>query len=194
MSAPSNLTCLWPGLPHLWWRGDWRGLGIAIGFGAVLNLFWIGTFVWPELLPANVRSGGWLVLCVIWAVAIWHGRRSLLEWANGHEIRSGDTLFIRAQTEYLQGNWYEAESLLQEAVREDRRDADSGLMLAAIYRRRQRYDEAREMLDRLSRMETADRWCVELRRERQLLGELEPDTEANIEELAEHSGEPALPD
>ena len=44
--------------------------------------------------------------------------------------------------EYLRGNWLEAESLLQRLIRESARDFDVHLLLATLYRRTRRYDEA----------------------------------------------------
>ncbi|MCH5376697.1 MAG: hypothetical protein JJ992_22255, partial [Planctomycetes bacterium] len=38
MQALSLVTCLWPGLPHLWWRGDWRALMVGVFFAIVVNL------------------------------------------------------------------------------------------------------------------------------------------------------------
>jgi len=124
------------------------------------------------------------LLFVVWAGAIWHGRTQLARWTQGNEFRDGDTLFIRAQTEYLQGHWYEAESLLQELAERHHRDAECRLMLASLYRRTKRYEESRDLLDQLDLMETADRWALERSRERRLLEDAEPDDTTDVEGVA----------
>lgn len=181
MCNASPLVCLWPGLPRVWYRGDWRALCFAIGFAAVLNLIWVSTFVWPELLPAAIRVGGWVGLFVVWLGAIWHGRLQLARLSDPDEFRDSHTLFVRAQQEYLQGHWYEAESLLRELAKKHERDADCRLMLATLYRRTGKMAEAEQELDRLSRMETAERWAIELARERRFLETRERDGEQEVE-------------
>ena len=62
MRALLVVSCLWPGLPRLWLRGDWLSLGAAVAFGAALNLVLVSSFVWPELLPTSLVILGWLSL------------------------------------------------------------------------------------------------------------------------------------
>jgi thioredoxin-like negative regulator of GroEL len=81
-------------------------------------------------------------------------------------------LFIRAQLEYLNRHWLEAEELLATLLAGRDQDAEARLMLATLYRHTGRFAEADECLTRLERMDSGDRWCVELARERRLLESL----------------------
>ena len=65
MRALPAITCLWPGLSRLWWRGEWAGLALAVVFGAALNLVLVSTFIWPELLPAGWVIVGWLTVAAM---------------------------------------------------------------------------------------------------------------------------------
>jgi cytochrome c-type biogenesis protein CcmH/NrfG len=75
--------------------------------------------------------------------------------------------------EYLKGAWFEAESLLGKLVAQDHRDVDARLMLASLLRHTRRPLEARRQLDELQRLEKAEKWQVEIERERQLLKQAE---------------------
>jgi len=78
-------------------------------------------------------------------------------------------LFIRAQTEYLNRHWLEAEELLLKLLACRERDAEAHLMLATLYRHTGRVAESGECLTRLERLDGGDRWAVEIARERWLL-------------------------
>ena len=81
-------------------------------------------------------------------------------------------LFIQAQAEYLKGHWFEAETLLRRILRHCSRDADALLMLATLYRRTKRWDEARRQLDRLDRLDGSRKWRLEIAQERERLRKL----------------------
>jgi hypothetical protein len=60
------ITCLWPGLPRLWWRGDWRALLGALAFAAALNLGLLSVLVWSQSLPGWLLAAGWAAIGLIW--------------------------------------------------------------------------------------------------------------------------------
>ncbi|MEM1305409.1 MAG: hypothetical protein AAGG46_10965 [Planctomycetota bacterium] len=68
---------LWPGLPHLWIRGSWAGLILAVGFTALLHTTVLGTLVWPEWLPPRVLLGCGGTLGLLWIAALWETRGEL---------------------------------------------------------------------------------------------------------------------
>ena len=174
MQVSSWLTCLWPGLPRLWWRGDWRALMTALAFAIVLDVWVMSRFLWPELLPPRLVTVGGLAVLAFWLVSAWQGSRSLGNILGAVGDRAPEDLFIQAQREYLQKHWLEAEHLLQELIRKHPRDEDAQLMLATLLRRTGRLGEARERLDTLERQDGAVRWTREIAAERRLLERQEP--------------------
>ncbi len=172
MMTLARLTCLWPGLPRLWFRGDWMGLLSAGGFAAIVNFLVITTLLWPEIAPVPLCAVGFGFALLWWGVGI---VLSLREWPQIMAATEDDPyqgLFIAAQTEYLKGNWIEAEAHLRKLLRRRPRDVESLLLLAAIARRTDRFDQARAQLQNLARLEAAARWQTEIRCERELLRRL----------------------
>jgi tetratricopeptide (TPR) repeat protein len=170
---------MWPGLPHLWVNGSWAGLVLAIGFAVLLNLAIVGTFVWPELLPARARWIGGGLLAVLWLAALWETRGELRRQAARRDGESPlpqdvadaerqaevDRLFIAAQASYLASDWAEAEKILLDALRLERDDIECQLLLATMWRHSGRKNEAIRRLRRLSRLDAATGWQFEIQRE-----------------------------
>ena len=164
MPQPRWLTCLWPGLAELWLVGSWSGLVQALGFAALLNGALAITLVWTELIGPELRFAWWTAIASYWLMGVWSAWRYTL----ARPQPDGD-LFSSAVSEYLQGNWFAAESLLQQLLKADTRDIEAQLMLASLFRRTSRLPEARAALDRLSRSRGAEKWELEIKRERGLL-------------------------
>jgi hypothetical protein len=165
---------LWPGLPHVWRRGAWSGLAVAVGFAVMLNLALASSLVWTELeLPAAGSRNGYLWLAI---VVVWIGAGVFsLGWQR-HQAGRDDgaaerEAFREALNYYLQQNWYEAERSLAGLLRRSPRDLDARMLLAGVLRRTDRLDEAAGELDRLSRMEGSRKWELEIAEERRRLGE-----------------------
>ena len=74
MGVSPWISCFWPGLPRLWWRGDWSGLLIAALFGLALNVSLVETFLTPENTSAGWKVGIWGVLAIFWLVCFRRGR------------------------------------------------------------------------------------------------------------------------
>lgn len=171
MHSSPYIICLWPGLPRLWIRGDWAALATAVAFGAALNLVLVSSFVWTELLPPSFNLIGWLILGTVWLASVFQACRSLPHLREPPRVDDRG-LFIQAQAEYLRGHWFEAETLLRQLLRYCSRDVDVLLMLATLYRRTRRYDEAAKQLDRLDRLDEACKWRWEIAQERDTLKRL----------------------
>jgi hypothetical protein len=161
------ITCLWPGLPRLWFRGQAVGLFTAAFCAIWLNATLVDAFLSPVLANPSVRMANWVVLSVFWLVSFRRGARRLSQFCRG-DAQYNDELFARAQAEYLRGQWFEAESLLLRLVREEPSDVEGRLLLATLYRHTRRPDLARAQLDRIERMPEGARWHWEVRRERTL--------------------------
>ncbi len=124
MLAPDRLSCFWPGLAKAWWRGSASALLAALMFGWGLCVLMLATFVWPklvslvasdQLLDRDADLLGHRVCAQ--QLAIW-------QHASRCSPVAGDNRFAQAQSEYLKGNWFEAESLLHAILADAPRDAE----------------------------------------------------------------------
>ncbi len=172
------LAHLWPGLPHLWNRGSWAGLILAVGFTVLLNVLLVATLVWTEWMAPKARLVGYGVLTVIWFLAWLESRadwrRYVAELASGDQPTEepndrSDRLFGEAQRSYLAGDWIKTEQLLRQLLKYDKKDIEARLMLATLWRHLGRTVEASEQLDKLERLEAAEPWRHEIAREKEQL-------------------------
>lgn len=161
------LLCCWPGLAELWLAGAWSGLLHATLFGLLLNSALATTLVWTNLVGAEVRFAGWIAVGTLWLLGVWTAWRYTL----ARREPDGD-LFSRALSEYLQGNYFAAEAMIQQLLLADARDIEAHLLLVSLLRRTGRIDEARAALEKLARSHGAEKWELEIMRERQLLDRL----------------------
>jgi len=185
VQAMPYMTCLWPGLPQLWWRGDLRALLAALAFAAAVNAILVVTFIWPEMVPSRLLTFGQLAVSAVWLVSVAHSFRALRRIRQPISATT-ETWFRQAQEEYLQGHWFEAESLLKKVIRDQARDVDAHLMLAGVYRKSDRHDEAILVLNRLQKLDGATKWALEIRRERQQWAEAKKLSEATTEQTEEN--------
>lgn len=189
MRFSTRTTCIWPGLTRLWLLGDWSGLLVATLFAIGLNIALLASFVWPFAIPAGLLAAGWLLLIGFWGISVLRSLRTLSLTgdssvslgasssagmpASDAAVGSDDQgLFLQAQGEYLRGHWYEAESHLKKLLRRSGKDVDARLMLATLYRRTQRVDDAEHQLQTLQRMPGSDKWRCEIAHEHHLLQSL----------------------
>ena len=171
------LRCLWPGLTRLGSRGEWLALSSALVFAGLLQVAVTVTFFWPETVNPKSVKVIWLVLATVWIVGLWSGYDDLAAATRRFSNERLQDLFIRAQSEYLRGNWWTAQTLLERLLALDRSDVEAQLMLAALYRHTERPEIARRRLRFLERLSGADVWRLEIEKERMLLECLEEESE-----------------
>jgi hypothetical protein len=172
MRRMPRTTYLWPGLPQVWAYGSWAGLAVAIGVAVVLDVLLLVSFGWSELLGPNWRTALWAVFGAAWiGASLWSLRDCRRRTVVGSPDPNADT-FAEALGDYLRGDYYQAEHVLESLLRRNLRDVDARLMLATLLRRTGRLDEATQQLDTLARFEGAGKWELEIRRERELLAEV----------------------
>jgi hypothetical protein len=163
-------TYLWPGLPQLWQQGRWSALALAVGYGLLVNLALMASFVWVELLTPLWLRLLWFVIGSTWAAAAaataWYGWGVAPRKAN-----SAEAMFREALTEYLKENWFEAERTLLKLLEAHPGDVEARLLLATLLRHNQRHREALGQLARLELLRDASRWALEIGAEKQLLAE-----------------------
>jgi len=123
------------------------------------------------LLPTSV----WAVVCFgvacSWAVfGLLQIRR---ESCRHNDLRANEGrkhLFRVAQTEYLRGNWFQAETTLKRLLDTDYGDVEARLLLATLLRRVQQPRSAGKQLELVERSRRATDWDFEIAHERRLLG------------------------
>lgn len=166
-----KLACLWPGLPQLWLRGAWSGLALAIGFTALVNLLLVASLLWTDWLDSGLLLAGWGAAVTLWLASAWVSLGRNGTGSRGVVRPTENDLFQEAQTNYLAGNWFEAETCLNRQLQHNARDVDARLMLATMKRHTGQWDEALRQLEQLERFEDAEKWQQEIERERSLVAQ-----------------------
>jgi uncharacterized protein HemY len=144
-------------------------MAVALAAAALLNLALLGTFGWSELVAPVEEKALWLTLGVVWVAAAalsWVGSRRQATAARPGPLPGA---YEQGLDHYLKGDWFQAERLWVDLLRSNPRDLDARLMLASLWRHTGRLDEAAAQLDLLTRLEGAEKWEWEIRRERELL-------------------------
>jgi hypothetical protein len=170
---------LWPGLPQLWCSGYWTGLALASGFAAMLNVLLVASLVWVELFrPLDLRLG-WGLMAAMWLVSVlvslWRGSRG----PAARRATSAEVLFRDALSEYLQGDWFEAESTLARLLHLHPRDVEGRLLLATLLRHTRRYDEALDQLARVELLRDSAGWAQEIAAEKRYVADGQAEAAAN---------------
>lgn len=183
------MVCLWPGLPQLWLRGTWSALALAVGFCGLVNFLLAATFVWTAWLSVSLIWAGWIAVGIVWVASAWGAKPAPEITVDSPPTLAaaepgGKDLLLDVYTQYLQGNWFEAETILQEMLRLQPRDAEALLQLATLQRHTERLEEAADTLDRLERLDESIRWQLEITAERVYLARLqaEQDSSEDIED------------
>ena len=164
----SKLLWLWPGLRSLWLQGSWTSLAIAVASAWMLCGLLAITLVWTQVATSATRNGGWIVISLVWIIsALWSHRadRKKEQLTTDNGLSQGQDLFSEAISEYLKGNYLEAEQRTRSIIAGSPRDAEARLLLATLLRRTGRTDEACGQLRRLAKLETASNWHCEIERE-----------------------------
>lgn len=164
---PHRSLCFWPGLVGLWVRGQWNSLVLAVAFSMMLNLALACSFVWPDLLGQTFPLVAWPVLAVTWCLSFWVSWKSIDSFAEtrGFTAEQHDTLFIQAQTEYLNGNFSVCFQMLTRHLTDNPRDLESRLLLATTCRRLGRLDEAFHQLATFRKIDGWQQWSSEVQHE-----------------------------
>lgn len=181
MGRTPYLAYLWPGLPTILANGSWLGLAGAALFAVLVNLLFMASLWWPELLVSHVRKGLWLATAVFWCGATIASMRTLRDPDPAEEAAAEATLGDATKL-YLRADWFGAERILIDLLRKNPRDVEAGLMLATSWRHAGRIDEASQQLDRLELLDGARRWMFEIHHERKRLSEASKPAE-NVVEL-----------
>ena len=155
-------------------RGQWNSLVLAVAFSMMLNLALACSFVWPDLLGETFPLVAWPILTVTWCLSFWVSWKSIDSFAEtrGFTAEQYDTLFIQAQTEYLNGNFPVCFQMLTRHLTDNPRDLESRLLLATTCRRLDRHDDAFHQLATFRKIDGWQQWSNEVQRELQLIENL----------------------
>jgi hypothetical protein len=162
---------LWPGLPQIWYRGQWIGLAKALGAAVLLNVVLLGTFGWSEQISSGTRNVLWLAVGGFWTASAVAGYVQTRRQVKRKQVAPAKDTYPQAMDYYLKGDYFQSECLLVDLLTRNERDLDARVMLATLYRHARRYEEATKQLDLLVRFEGSEKWQVEIERERTLIEE-----------------------
>ena len=190
MRIAMRCMAFWPGLPQLWLRGDWRGLAAALTFSALLNSGIAASFLWPGRLPAAAVVTIWAATAGFWCWTLWRTQADADQIAPIAGGPAVEALFRSAQAQYLQGQWSDAEATLQRILRRQADDAEARLLLAAVFRRRQRWDDAVACLLELQQWDGAKRWRNEIQNELEEIEHARRPGVAESQSIAEPGSDP----
>ena len=154
-----------PGVSGLFRYGRWSFLAVALTFFVSLDLLLISHLFWTDCLTPQGWYFSFVVFAIVWfllANISVYCERILL---NRRDADSKRNFFSDAITQYLQGNWYDAERYLNEILQRNPRDPEALLMLATLFRHTGRTEESRQTLHNLQKFEEARKWFVEIETE-----------------------------
>ena len=179
MEAKYYATCLWPGLPELWWRGRLNSLPSAVGFGLAINLLLITRYIYPQWMAGGLVSMAFWTGLIAWIFYIVRSIRELPNLIAPRETSEQPDQFPEARNAFLAGRWADAEALLTDVLAIEPRDPPALLLLTAVYRHTRRLDAAEILLEEIGRLEIADPWRLEVATEQSRLQRAIEDREQN---------------
>lgn len=165
MELRHYMTCLWPGMPELWWQGQLSALPVAIGAGLWLNLLLVTRYIYPQWVSGMLVTMAIWISFALWGFFVFHRIRDLPTLLQPRTNSDVPDLFPEARDNYLSGKWSEAEKLLLRVLAIQPKDPPALLLLSGVYRHTARPDNAKCLMKELSRLEIADGWWLEIEAE-----------------------------
>ena len=159
------LRYLFPGLGGLFLYGRWSFLAVAVAFFLALDLLLIAHFFWTDSLTPQGRYTSVFLFFLFWFFLAQVSGYCEKMLRRRRDADSKRNFFADAQTQYLQGNWFETECLLNDILKRNPRDPEALLMLATLFRHTGRFEESRKILQKLQNYDEARKWFVEIENE-----------------------------
>lgn len=192
MRQPNPIFLLWPGLSGLIRYGRAGFLIIALGFASIADTVLFCTCFWTEWLETASKFYLLAGLILTWGVLSAAAARLSLYFDRQIAYDLTGDRFLRLLDDYLAGHWAEAERIAEILLKRNRRDPETLLLLATLRRHTGDLLRAAETLERLERLQEADRWRFEIAAEKAALqeaileaAEAETDGEAETDRTAE---------
>lgn len=155
------LTCLWPGMAELWWRGRISALPAAIAFAAIVNALLVAKFVYSDWLSGGLVMLACWVVAAAWLVLTIRSIRELPLLLTPRQASEEPDPFPASQIAFLRADYVEAEKLLNATLAIEPRDPPALLLLSAVYRHTGRLQSSHLLLGEVRKLEVADRWQLE---------------------------------
>ena len=159
------LRSIFPGLGGLFLYGRWSFLAIALAFFLAIDLLLIVHFFWTDCLIPQGRYTSVFVFLLFWFFLAQISGYCEKMLHQRHNADSKRNFFADAQTQYLRGNWFETECVLNEILKRNPRDPEALLMLGTLFRHTNRFEESRKILQKLKNFDEARKWFVEIENE-----------------------------
>ncbi|MEO1618511.1 MAG: hypothetical protein AAFV88_21845 [Planctomycetota bacterium] len=172
MDSRHYLSCGWPGLPELWWRGQLSTLPLAIGFGMGLNALLVLRYLLPSWLNPTLVSASWWIGIAFWIGFVVKQIRELPILLTPRQALEVADEYPEANEAYLRGDWEQAESKLMAMLRIEPRDPPALLLLSGVYRHTDRIQNAQALLAEMRRIEACDGWQIEVEAEQSRVEQL----------------------
>lgn len=163
------LTCLWPGMAELWWRGRISALPAAIAFAAIVNALLVAKFVYSDWLSGGLVMLACWVVAAAWLVLTIRSVRELPLLLTPRQASEEPDPFPEAQIAFLRADYPAAEKLLNATLAIEPRDPPALLLLSAVYRHTGRLQSSHLLLGEVRKLEVADRWQLEFSAEQSRL-------------------------
>lgn len=181
------LTCLWPGMAELWWRGRVSALPAAVAFAAIVNSLLVARFIYSDWLSGGLVMLACWVVAAAWLVLTIRSIRELPLLLTPRQASDEPDPFPEAQVAFLRADYPEAEKLLNQTLAIEPRDPPALLLLSAIYRHTGRLHASELLLAEVRKLEVADHWELEFAAEHT---RLQRDIEARGEDDASENEDP----
>lgn len=162
METRHYVTCLWPGLAELWWRGRLSALPAAIAFALAVNLMLLTRYIYPEWMASGLVSMAFWIGVVTWGFYVVRTVRELPAMVAPRSVSDEPDHFPAARIAYLRADWAEAERLLNGVLAIEPRDPPALLLLTGIYRHTERLEAAEILLKEILRLEVSGGWHLEV--------------------------------
>ena len=162
-------VCFWPGLAAAWHRGAAHGLAISVGFSWIICILMLATFVWPQWLASWLLLSLWLVCMSVWLIESIRCYFCFGRTIAGAGMVDVTQEFTAAQSEYLKGNWFEAEAILLGILQVNASDVAANLLLISVLRHTRRWRPAGRRLEQLSLLDAAALWSFEIANEKRFI-------------------------
>ncbi|MDR1960363.1 MAG: hypothetical protein LBQ54_15230 [Planctomycetaceae bacterium] len=162
-----NPFFFWPGARGIVRYGQWSFLTIALMFSLISCAMILVHVHWTGLLPPKMQKASYVAYGLTWLALSVMSSKIERKIRKRHQVPPPEKdIFHDAQMHYLQGNWFETECCLNMLLKRNPRDADALLMLATLFRRTLRIDEAVHLMKRLDLLEERAAWKQEIRQEK----------------------------
>jgi hypothetical protein len=188
MSMKYYITCLWPGLAELWWRGRLSAIPTALAFAAALNLMLVMQFLYSEWLDSSLVKLGCWVGVAVWLFFVTRAIRELPDLIAPRTVSDEPDRFPEARDACLRSDWSEAEGLLSDVLAIEPRDPPALLLLCSVYRSTGRLEAATQLIEEIRRLEVADTWWLEIAAEErriERMKEADQESDANTDSATE---------